>query len=215
MTTANFQPCLSFTLEHEGGFQNDPHDAGNYLYGTFGGGPLIGTNMGITPSTLMSWLNRPPLISDMRDLSRDVAAAIYQQRYWTPIYADSLAPGVDLMGFDHAVMAGPDTSLATIGAAQTASVDTQARRLTADRMRQLQLRLSVPADGLFGPVSRAALSTRPVAQNALHILYLGQLQEQYYRRLNGFTRFGTGWLNRLAARQKTALNLMDDASASS
>lgn len=215
MTAPNFAACLDFTFHWEGGFQDDPHDAGNYLYGTIGGGPLIGTNMGITPRTLMSWMGRPLLITDMRNLSRETAAEIYRTRFWNTIYGDSLAAGVDLMGFDHAVMAGPDISLATIGTAQAASVDAQTKWLDAERMTLLQLRLTIPADGVFGPMTRAALSQRPLAQNALHILYLGQLQEQYYRRLSGFTRFGVGWLNRLKARQAAALNLMDDAHVSS
>ncbi|BCI68055.1 hypothetical protein AAJCM20276_26790 [Acetobacter aceti] len=214
MTAPNLPACLDFTLHWEGGFQNNPNDAGNYLYGTIGGGPLIGTNMGITPRTLMSWLDRPLLASDMRDLTRETAAAIYRTRFWNTVYGDSLSAGVDLMGFDHAVMAGPDYSLAEIGTAQAASVDAQTKWLDAERMKLVQLRLTVPADGIFGPVTRAALSQRPVAQNALHILYLGQLQEQYYRRLSGFTTFGIGWLNRLRARQTAALNLMDEAHVS-
>ena len=214
MTAANFPSCLDFTFRWEGGFQNDPRDAGNYLYGTIGGGPLIGTNMGITPRTLMLHVGRPLLITDMRNLSRETAAEIYRARYWNKIYGDSLDAGVDLMGFDHAVMAGPDTSLAAIAAAQATHVDAEAKRLDAERMKAVQMRLSVDADGIFGPVTQAALAQRPVAQKALRILYLGQIQEQYYQRLDGFTRFGVGWLNRLKARTVAALNLMDDANVS-
>lgn len=50
-------------------FTNDPADSG---------GP---TKWGVTQATLGSYLNRPATVADVQGLTRDVAAAVYRNRY--------------------------------------------------------------------------------------------------------------------------------------
>lgn len=91
---SNFDSCLRFVLQYEGGFVDHPRDPGG------------GTNLGVTRATLTEWRRRPATVADVRALGRAEAAAIYRARYWTPIGADELPAGVDLLAFDIAVNMG-------------------------------------------------------------------------------------------------------------
>jgi lysozyme family protein len=88
--TDNFMPCLAIVLENEGGFVDNPADAG---------GP---TNHGITLRTLNAYLGRAATLDELRNIEPATVAAIYHNGYW----AAGLARGVDLVVFDAAVMSG-------------------------------------------------------------------------------------------------------------
>ena len=90
----NFDACLRFVLQYEGGYVDHPADPGG------------ATNLGITRATLAAWRKRPVSKDDMRRLTRAEAAAIYRANYWDAIGGDTLAPGVDLLAFDIAVNMG-------------------------------------------------------------------------------------------------------------
>jgi lysozyme family protein len=75
--SARFTTLVQRVLESEGGYQNHPSDNGNYLDGV-----LIGTNFGITPKTLKTWLNRTPTVQDMKSLTRSEAIDIYYNLYY-------------------------------------------------------------------------------------------------------------------------------------
>lgn len=96
---ANFDACLRFTLQYEGLFSNHPRDPGS------------ATMMGITRATLSRWRGRPVTVSEVRNLKRDEAAAIYRAWYWDAVGGDALPLGVDLMAFDIAVNMGPGRAL--------------------------------------------------------------------------------------------------------
>lgn len=96
---SNFDACLKFTLQYEGGFVNHPRDPGG------------ATNLGITRATLARWRGRPVTVSEVRNLKRDEAAAIYRKWYWDAVGGDTLPYGVDLMAFDIAVNMGPGRAL--------------------------------------------------------------------------------------------------------
>lgn len=95
--------CLSFVLEHEGGFSDDPADPGG------------ATNYGITQRTYDVW-------RDDRGLSRRSVLGIehaevetiYDERYWTPGKCASLPPPLDLIHFDTCVNVGVDTAARTL-----------------------------------------------------------------------------------------------------
>jgi|DEB0MinimDraft_4_1074332.scaffolds.fasta_scaffold04152_6 lysozyme family protein len=74
MKTA-FDRALAATLKHEGGYVNDPHDAGG------------ATNHGITESVARSH----GYMGDMRDLTVATAAAIYKSDYWDELNLDAIA----------------------------------------------------------------------------------------------------------------------------
>jgi lysozyme family protein len=92
---ANFDRCLAFTLQAEGGYVDDPADPGG------------ATNMGITLATFRSWSDRPDAgATAVQDMGRRTAMAIYRMLYWNPLRADALPGGVDLSVFDFGVNAG-------------------------------------------------------------------------------------------------------------
>lgn len=89
-----FEECVNIIFGKEGGYGNDPDDAG---------GP---TNMGITQGALSHWLKRPATVQDVKDLTRETAKQIYYDDYWLPSECDALPKGVDLALFNIVVNAG-------------------------------------------------------------------------------------------------------------
>jgi len=131
------------------------------------------TNFGITIATLRDWRGRPVSKADVRALGRDEVAAIYRARYWNAVRGDELPAGLDLALFDFAVNSGPFRAVTV-----------------------LQEVLGVPVDGRFGPVTMAALQTRP-AKTLVADLCARRLA--FLRRLATFPVFGRGWTRRVEA----------------
>jgi lysozyme family protein len=97
MTT--FSACLAFTLAAEGGYSDDPQDAG---------GP---TDDGITLATWQSYTgDKTATIAEISTLTPAEIASFYASMFWNPVQGDDLSPGVALMVFDHAVMSGVQRS---------------------------------------------------------------------------------------------------------
>lgn len=166
--SARFGECLSHVLKHEGGYADHPRDPGG------------ATNMGITIGALSDWLGRPATKAEVRELSRDVAAAIYHRRYWLPVRGDALGPGLDLVVFDFAVNSGPGRAVKTLQAA-----------------------LGVSADGGMGPVTLSALAKRD--RPAL-IRDICARRRAFLRALPTYDAFGRGWEKRVAAIEQAALS---------
>lgn len=91
---SNFDRCLAETLAHEGGWADDPRDAGG------------ATNFGITFATYRAWKKRPITKAELRNISDAEVAAIYRQNYWDAVRGDDLPAGLDLVAFDAAVNSG-------------------------------------------------------------------------------------------------------------
>lgn len=94
----SFNRALSFVLEREGGYSNNPRDPGG------------ATNLGITHRTLADWRKREPswsLPADVRQLTPYEAGRIYRAGYWDKVQGDLLPEGLDLVVFDAAVNHGP------------------------------------------------------------------------------------------------------------
>lgn len=90
-----FVECLSYVLQHEGGYSNHRADRGG------------ATNRGITQATYDEWrvgngLSRNPVVG----ISQFEIEAIYAGRYWRPVRADDLPVPLDLVVFDAAVQHG-------------------------------------------------------------------------------------------------------------
>lgn len=94
----NFSESFEHVLGHEGGYQRDPRDRGNWTSGQIGVGENKGTKWGI------SAMSYPHL--DIKNLTKADAQAIYARDYWGPIQGDRLPMGVDLAVFDAAVNSG-------------------------------------------------------------------------------------------------------------
>lgn len=124
----NFEQCLEWLLEHEGGFVDHPDDPGGM------------TNKGITANTYGRWLSEVMDVdatlseNTMRNIPDAHVEAIYRQEYWNKISGDKLPSGLDWAVFDWAVNSGPGRSA-----------------------RALQRIVGVKADGDIGPMTMAAV----------------------------------------------------------
>ena len=91
MASKNYQKCLETILHHEGGYVNHPKDPGGE------------TNLGVTKRVYEGWGGT----KDMKDLTVEDVAPIYEKNYWGKVKGDDLPSGLDLCVFDFAVNAGP------------------------------------------------------------------------------------------------------------
>jgi lysozyme family protein len=120
--------------------------------------------------------------ADLKRITDAEISDIYMSRYWAKVRAEELPDGIDLSVFDMGVNAGPATSI-----------------------KLLQRALGVTADGIFGPITLAAVSA--AAPHAL-VQTLYQRQITYYRSLSTFKYFGKGWTRRCQGRRQAALALI-------
>ena len=88
--TPDFPTSLAYVLTNEGGYVNDPADAGGI------------TNYGITADTAASF----GYTGDMRTLSRDTAKGIAEHEYWMPAKCDDLPPVLRFQMLDAAYNSG-------------------------------------------------------------------------------------------------------------
>ena len=92
----NFEECLHFTLDFEGGKVDDPRDPGGR------------TNRGITQSTYDVYRTHNHLPhKDVFDIALFEVEEIYREMYWLKVDGDNLRVGEDLAVFDYAVNSGP------------------------------------------------------------------------------------------------------------
>lgn len=112
---SGFVASVAFILAHEGGFQNEDDDRGNWTSGVIGTGEKRGTNFGI------SAMSYPTL--DIRKLTRADAEAIYRRDYWDKVRGDDLPAALALGVFDFAVNAGTGAAIKTLQSALGVEVD--------------------------------------------------------------------------------------------
>lgn len=99
------------------------------------GGP---TNRGITINTLAAWRGAPQTAADVRALTLEETQAIYKKMYWAPIKGDSIQrQPIASAIFDMAVLCGP-----------------------AQASRMAQAAVGAKVDGLFGPMTLAAINAK-------------------------------------------------------
>ena len=131
------------------------------------------TNLGVTKQVWEEWTGRESNEAEMRALTPELVETLYKVRFWDACRCDEMPSGIDYLVFDFAVNAGPSRS-----------------------SKILQAAVGVPADGVIGPVTLAAVKAIP--ENEL-VEKFSQAKEDFYRSLNTFETFGKGWLNRVAA----------------
>jgi lysozyme family protein len=139
------------------------------------------TNLGVTLPTLSAWRRRECTPEDLRKLTWDEACALYSARFWGAAQGDKLPPGVDVAVADMAVNSGVRQAAKT-----------------------LQRVLAVKPDGHVGPATLEAARRRLPGDL---VKAYGEARLAYLQRLPGWTTFGKGWSNRVAAVQATALRL--------
>lgn len=82
-----YEPCASFTLDHEGGYSHNPSDPGGE------------TNFGISKRTFPN--------EDIKNMTRQRALALYHLFYWRPYQCGKLSWPLSLAVFDFLIMSRP------------------------------------------------------------------------------------------------------------
>jgi len=148
----NFEACLKYLLQHEGGFVNHPSDPGSM------------TNLGITKAVWEEWTGHKVDEAAMRKLTVADVTPLYKRKYWDKVRGDELPSGVDYCVFDAAVNSGPgravkwlqeavgvvaDGALGPKTLAAVAAADDQATidKYNATRLKFLQ---ALPTWAVFG-----------------------------------------------------------------
>jgi lysozyme family protein len=169
MASKNYQKCLETILHHEGGYVNHPKDPGGE------------TNLGVTKRVYEEWGGT----KDMKDLTVEDVAPIYEKNYWGKVKGDDLPSGLDLCVFDFAVNAGPGRAA-----------------------KYLQTMIGTVADGGIGPNPLRILGDY-VEKHGLEntIKNYQEARQGYYESLSTFETFGRGWTRRVTETTELALKM--------
>lgn len=173
---ANFKLTIPFTKEKEGGFVNDPDDAGG------------ATNMGVTLNTYAAYCQKKgyakPGVEQLKKLTGKQWQEIMRTMYWDVVGGDDIqSQSVALAVYDWAVHSGPATAI-----------------------KHVQRILGVKADGIVGPITLAAInSVSPLPlfgqiQQA-RLKFLGSLCTSGDEQSINNRKFLNGWVRRVKSIQ--------------
>jgi len=165
----NYDHCLEMILHHEGGYVNHPKDPGGE------------TNLGVTKRVYEEWGGT----KDMKDLTVEDVAPIYQENYWDRVKGDELPAGLDLCVFDFGVNAG-----------------------TGRAAKYLQNLVGATADGAIGPATLRTVNAYVQVEGLGATIDAYQSARQgYYEKLSTFETFGKGWTRRVIETTSSAHKL--------
>ena len=164
-----FNICLPFTLAQECPFPDDWTDIRNWSNNAHD--PGGSTYMGITQSEYDAWCKSNRIATaDVRAMTQIQGTAIYYGDYWQP-NCPLLPPGLDLCVFDTDVNQGP-----------------------GEGIRILQVSLNVTNDGLWGPITQAAVTN--ITNVVSTIEKFTTRREAVYQQTRNYAYFGTDWMRR-------------------
>jgi lysozyme family protein len=169
----DFKECLDLVLKSEGGFINDSRDSGGM------------TNLGVTKRVWEEYTGHSADEKEMRSLTPEKVAPLYEQKYWRPCYGEVLPRGLDFVVFSMGVNAGPGRSV-----------------------KLLQQSIGCVPDGVIGSRTRELISS---SNTATLIAKFSESRREYYRALKTFPVFGKGWLNRVDHEEAQALQMAKNA----
>ena len=168
--TGNFNKCLELVLKSEGGYVNHPSDPGGR------------TNLGVTQAVWEEWLGHPVSENDMKALTADKVAPMYEMKYWRTSYCEKLPVGVSLLVFSMAVNSGSGRAV-----------------------KLLQRTLGLVEDGAIGPITMTKIQEcSPVDL----VEKYSATRKSFYEGLKTFPIFGKGWLARTEKERLEALELL-------
>ena len=98
-----FNTAFDRVIGHEGGFQNDKKDRGNWTTGEVGKGLCKGTKFGI------SAMSYPEL--DIQNLTVNQAKDIYKRDWWNKYKLDNFHPAIAYQLFDAGINHGMKTAI--------------------------------------------------------------------------------------------------------
>jgi lysozyme family protein len=113
--TPAFLSAFDRLIGHEGEFQNDPNDDGNWTGGRAGEGECRGTKYGISAASY------PGL--NIHALTLDDARRIYWRDYWLAVGAGKIPDEMGFQLFDAAVHHGPRRAITFVQKAVGAPAD--------------------------------------------------------------------------------------------
>lgn len=111
----NFDQAFERLIGHEGGYQNDPRDRGNWTGGAQGKGSLNGTKYGITAMEYPG--------EDIANLTLARAKELYHRDYWGPAGCDGVPDGIKFDLFDMSVNSGKGNAIRVLQKASGAAPD--------------------------------------------------------------------------------------------
>ena len=173
---ANFNLTIPFTHEKEGGFVNDPADAGG------------ATNMGVTLRTYTEYCHRKgypnPTVENLVQLTEEQWQDIMRTMYWNVVGGDHIqSQSVALAIYDWAVHSGPTTAI-----------------------KHVQRILGVKPDGIVGPITLVAINSASplplfgqIQQDRLK--FLGSLCTSHTGQSVNNRKFLNGWVSRVRSIQ--------------
>lgn len=127
---AKIDGSIEYVLTNEGGYSNDPQDAGG------------ATNWGITHADLSKWRRSPVSNQDVKNMTKTEAMEIYNAYYWQPLHLDGIDDqAIATCVFDTGVNRG-----IYVGASY-------AQRVVNE------LGGNIAVDGKIGPISTASINS--------------------------------------------------------
>ena len=165
-----FKKCLELVLKSEGGYIHHEKDPGGR------------TNLGVTQAVWEEWLGHPVSEKDMRALTPEKVAPMYEMKYWRTAYCEKLPQGLNLLVFSMAVNAGSGRAV-----------------------KLLQKCLGTLEDGVIGRNTMALINDKSPAEL---VDRYSETRKAFYEGLKTFPVFGKGWLNRTEKERLEALELL-------
>ena len=163
----SFKECLDLVLKSEGGWVHHESDPGGE------------TNLGVTKRVWEEYVGHP--VENLKKLTKEEVAPLYEQKYWRPCYGEVLPRGLDFIVFSMGVNAGPGRSV-----------------------KLFQSAIGCVPDGIIGPATRSLI----LASNITNLIAkFSEARREYYRSLKTFPIFGKGWLARVDREELEALNM--------
>lgn len=167
----NFQHCLTMILHHEGGWVNHPRDPGGE------------TNLGVTKRVYEEWGGT----KDMKELTPEDVAPIYEKNYWGKAKCEQLPAGLDLAVFDWSVNSGPGRA-----------------------SKKLQEMIGTEVDGGIGPNTLRTLNEYVEHHGIENTLEnYKNIRQSFYESLSTFDSFGRGWTRRNNETLEAALKMVN------
>ena len=165
-----FKRCLELVLKSEGGYINHKDDPGGR------------TNLGVTQAVWEEWVGHPVSENDMKALTADKVAPMYEMKYWRTSYCEKLPVGVSLLVFSMAVNSGSGRAV-----------------------KLLQRCLGLLEDGVIGPKTMAKIQELGAVDL---VERYSATRKAFYEGLKLFPVFGKGWLARTEKERTEALELI-------
>ena len=165
-----WQDALEHVLESEGGYVSHPADPGGR------------TNLGVTQRVWEEWVKHDVDEKQMRELTPEMVAPLYEEKYWQRVKGDELPSGIDYCVFDASVNSG-------VGRAS----------------KWLQECVGVQPDGVIGPMTlRVAQAMSPAD---LVNMYCDK-RLAFLKELKTWDVFGKGWERRVEEVRSHALTMI-------